>query len=85
MKTNTINYRNKFEADIAKKLTRLWRYEPYGIPYIINKKYIPDFVRGDYLIECKGYFRVGDTQKYKAIRDSLVIQELVFVLYNRNI
>jgi len=82
MKTNTTNYRNKFEAAVAEKLTKDWKYEPYGVPYIVKKKYIPDFVRGNYLIECKGYFRVGDTQKYKAVRDSLVTQELIFILYN---
>ena len=37
----------------------------------------------DILVEAKGYFRVGDTQKYKAIRDSLLTQqELVFLLYS---
>jgi len=34
------------------------------------------------LIECKGFFRVGDTQKYTAIRDSMPDWELVFVLSN---
>ena len=34
-------------------------------------------------VEAKGYFRVGDIQKYKAIRDCLSdTQELVFLLYN---
>ena len=32
------------------------------------------------LIECKGFFRVGDTQKYKAIRDSMPEWEVIFVL-----
>ena len=59
-------------------------YEPYRLPYVIHKKYIPDFIdeRTGAMIECKGFFRVGDTQKYKAIRDSLFSQELVFVLTN---
>lgn len=82
-KKNTTNkYRNKFESTIAEKLTTDWNYEPYSIPYIVKRKYIPDFVRGNILVECKGYFRVGDTQKYKAIRDSLTTQELVFILYD---
>ena len=39
----------------------------------------------DILVEAKGYFRVGDTQKYKAIRDSLPKKrQLVFLLYNPN-
>lgn len=48
-------------------------YEPYRLPYTIHKKYIPDFIceRTGAMIECKGFFRVGDTQKYKAIRDEI--------------
>jgi hypothetical protein len=48
--------------------------------------YSPDFVytypNGDQiLVEVKGYFRAGDRQKYKAIRDCLPDnQELVFFL-----
>ena len=55
-------------------------YEPYRIPYIIKKKYIPDFIdkRTGAMIECKGFFRVGDTQKYKAIRDE-IDRPLIFV------
>ena len=81
MKTNTIKYRNNFEANIGEKLVD-WNYEPYHIPYVTKRKYIPDFTKGNILVEAKGYFRVGDTQKYKAIRDSLFSQELVFVLTN---
>jgi|TARA_R100000541_G_scaffold3581_1_gene10842 hypothetical protein len=81
MKKNIIKYRNKFEANIGEKLDD-WSYEPYHIPYVTKRKYIPDFTKGNILVEAKGYFRVGDTQKYKAIRDSLFSQELVFVLTN---
>ena len=81
MKTNIIKYRNNFEANIGEKLVD-WNYEPYHIPYVTKRKYIPDFTKGNILVEAKGYFRVGDTQKYKAIRDSLFSQELVFVLTN---
>ena len=83
MKKNIIKYRNKFEANIGEKLAD-WSYEPYHIPYVTKRKYIPDFTKGNILVEAKGYFRVGDTQKYKAIRDSLFSQELVFVLTNAN-
>tara|TARA_R110001632_G_scaffold17550_6_gene55504 strand:+ start:414 stop:665 length:252 start_codon:yes stop_codon:yes gene_type:complete len=39
----------------------------------------------DTLVECKGFFREGDTQKYKAVRDSLEShQRLVFVLMGPN-
>ena len=83
MKTNIIKYRNNFEANIGEKLVD-WNYEPYHIPYVTKRNYTPDFTKGNILVEAKGYFRVGDTQKYKAIRDSLFSQELVFVLTNAN-
>ena len=56
-------------------------YEPYDIPYITKRKYKPDFVHTPTgkLIECKGFFRQGDTLKYKAIRDCSD-KELIFVL-----
>ena len=60
-------------------------YEPYRIPYIINKKYIPDFIceRTGAMIECKGFFRVGDAQKYKAIRDE-IDRPLIFLFSDSN-
>lgn len=84
-------YRNKFEADVAGVLGDLCHYEPHKIPYVTNRNYTPDFVGlnpntgGEIIVEAKGYFRVGDIQKYKAIRDSLnPHQELVFLFYNHN-
>ena len=73
-KPNTIKYRNNFESDVGDELVG-WSYEPYHIPYITKRKYIPDFTKGNILVECKGFFRAGDTQKYKAIRDSLHSQD----------
>jgi hypothetical protein len=36
-----------------------------------------------YYIECKGYFRAGDTQKYRSVKKCLAEnQELIFVLMN---
>ena len=55
-------------------------YEPHSIPYTVEKKYTPDFVLGALMVEVKGWFRPGDTQKYKAIHDSMDFHELVFVL-----
>ena len=82
MKTkNTIKYRNKFESDVGEQL-KGWQYEPCKYPYIIKANYIPDFQKSWVLIECKGFFRNGDTRKYISIRDSLPAYELVFVLTN---
>ena len=75
-------FRSTFEEDVAKILQE-FNYEPFTIPYTISRSYRPDFVdaSGLYLIECKGYFRDGDTKKYTSIRDSLPEgQELIFVL-----
>lgn len=64
--------RSGFEVACAEILEQVgFEYEPYRIPYHIEHGYIPDFAVGDILVECKGWFRPGDTQKYKAIRDAL--------------
>ena len=79
-------FRSTFEEDVA-KILKEFNYEPFTIPYTISRSYRPDFVdaSGLYLIECKGYFRDGDTKKYTSIRDSLPEgQELIFVLMQPN-
>jgi len=79
-------FRSTFEEDVA-KILKEFNYEPFTVPYIISRSYRPDFVdpSGLYLIECKGYFRDGDTKKYTSIRDSLPEgQELIFVLMQPN-
>ena len=79
-------FRSGLESALYDKLNKEFKYEPYKLPYIISKKYLPDFVHEDkkILIEAKGYFRVGDTQKYTSIRDSIEKWELVFVLSDPN-
>tara|TARA_R110000824_G_scaffold241589_2_gene430352 strand:+ start:7608 stop:7964 length:357 start_codon:yes stop_codon:yes gene_type:complete len=82
-----MKYRNPFEERIAGALKGLCEYEPEQIDYDVKHKYTPDFVgyKGKWkiYIEAKGYFRVGDVQKYKAIRDSLdKSEELIWVLHN---
>lgn len=75
-------FRSGLESALNDKLSDEFEYEPYRLPYTIHRKYVPDFVHNEkkILIEAKGYFRVGDTQKYTAIRDSMPEWELVFVL-----
>ena len=80
-------YRSKFEQDAAVILKGLCTYETHKVPYTVHRNYIPDFIgkKGnvEVFVEAKGFFRVGDTQKYKAIRDCLKFsQQLVFLLYN---
>lgn len=77
-------FRSGLEKSLSEKLDGQYKFEPYDLPYTVHKKYLPDFVHEGkaILIECKGFFRVGDTQKYTAIRDSMPEWELVFVLSN---
>lgn len=76
------NYRSKLEEMVHGLLgVDDWAYEPFKVRYSTPHSYTPDLVtqvRGDYqiLVEIKGYFRPGDTQKYKAIKKSLDAEDL---------
>ena len=79
-------FRSAFEEDVS-KILKGFDYEPFTVPYTIQRSYRPDFVHSTsgVLVECKGYFRDGDTKKYTSIRDSLPAgQEIVFVLMQPN-
>ena len=81
-----LNFRSKFEKDVSQHLQG-FLYEPFTVPYTIHRNYKPDFVHEatGTLVECKGFFRDGDTKKYKSVRDSLPEnQRLVFVLMHPN-
>jgi len=85
-KSKRSRFRSSFEQDVAKVLQD-FDYEPFTVPYTISRSYRPDFVHAasGVLVECKGFFREGDTKKYTSIRDSLPKeQELVFVLMQPN-
>ena len=78
-----MKFRSKLEADCYDKLGSDWKYEPERFPYTIQKKYLPDFVKdGKYYIEVKGFFRVGDRQKYRSIAEALREEgkELIFLM-----
>jgi len=79
-------FRSKFEENVSKVL-KGFEYEPFTIPYVIHRNYRPDFVHAasGTVVECKGFFREGDTKKYTSVRDSLPKgQKLVFVLMHPN-
>ena len=79
-------FRSKFEENVSKAL-KGFEYEPFTIPYVIHRNYRPDFVHAasGTVVECKGFFREGDTKKYISVRDSLPKgQRLVFVLMHPN-
>lgn len=54
-------------------------YEPYTVDYVLEKRYVPDFVLADCHVEVKGYFRAGDTTKYKVVAQTLQQEGLEFV------
>ena len=76
-------FRSGLEKALAEKLPKEFEYEPAPVPYIMKRKYIPDFVYQNFYIECKGFFRAGDTMKYKSVRDC-IDGELIFVLSDPN-
>tara|TARA_R100000406_G_scaffold9222_1_gene6165 strand:+ start:126 stop:515 length:390 start_codon:yes stop_codon:yes gene_type:complete len=85
-KSKRSRFRSTFEQDVA-QILQGFDYEPFTVPYTISRSYRPDFVHAasGVLVECKGFFREGDTKKYTSIRDSLPKgQELVFVLMQPN-
>jgi hypothetical protein len=85
-KSQKSKFRSLFEKDVS-KLLKGFQYEPFTIPYTIHRNYRPDFVhsKSGTVVECKGFFREGDTKKYTSVRDSLPKhQRLVFVLMHPN-
>ena len=85
-RSRSAKFRSAFEEDVA-KILKDFDYEPFTVPYTIQRSYRPDFVHSasGVLVECKGFFRDGDTKKYTSIRDSLPAgQRLVFVLMQPN-
>ena len=74
------NYKSTFEERVGEVLESSgFEYEPFSVDYVLEKKYTPDFVLADCYVECKGYFRPGDTYKYKNIAAQLADQGIEFV------
>lgn len=80
----------KFKSALEHKSSLLlgeeWEYEPFSIEYVMVKKYTPDFVKDNIIVEVKGFFRPGDQAKYLAIKNHLEVtedeRELVFAFSN---
>jgi len=65
-------------------------YEPEVLPYTQKidrkRKYTPDGVKGDVIIEVKGRFRTRDeAEKYKSVRANYPDKTLVFVFARRGV
>jgi hypothetical protein len=77
-----LKFRSKLEKECSVALGSDWKYEPCRVAYTIRKNYTPDFVKGKFFIEVKGFFRSGDRQKYKSIAEQMRFEgkELIFLM-----
>lgn len=74
--------RSKLEEKVGEFLEPFgFEYEATMLPYIVCRRYKPDFSMENTHIEVKGYFRPGDTAKYKAINEAFesIGLQLVFI------
>ena len=84
-----MKYRSTFEGSVALALGNKWKYEAEQMNYHVPRKYNPDFVytsedgRKVYM-ECKGFFREGDTQKYRAIKAECDVLDIMFIFVLMN-
>lgn len=62
-RSKKLKFRSNFEQTVS-NLLKDFDYEPFRVPYIVHRKYCPDFVHepSGTLVECKGFFREGDTK-----------------------
>jgi len=78
--TNMNKYRSKLEERVAAALGEGWDYEKVRVSYSVERKYTVDFSNGNVYIEVKGYFRAGDTQKYRAVHRNLCDNKKRFIM-----
>tara|TARA_R100000687_G_C6380583_1_gene132429 strand:+ start:290 stop:664 length:375 start_codon:yes stop_codon:yes gene_type:complete len=84
-----MTYRSKAEKEFADVLADAkinFAYEPDRIPYVVHKKYLPDFYLVDYgfYIEFKGYFKPSDRTKHMLIKEQNPLIDIRFVFMNAN-
>lgn len=74
-------FKSSLEEKVADILGDEWEYEPTSHTYTITREYTPDFVQDNKWIEVKGFFREGDTHKYKSIREAYPDIHMTFVFH----
>jgi hypothetical protein len=84
-----MTYRSKAEKEFADVLADAkinFAYEPDRIPYVVHKKYLPDFYLVDYgfYIEFKGYFRSSDRSKHILIKEQHPHIDIRFIFMRAN-
>lgn len=85
----TGKFRSKFESAVAEMLPKGYEYEPksrvlkYTVPES-HHKYLPDFVKDDIYIECKGIFDLASRKKMKLLREQYPDLRIIMVLQAPN-
>jgi hypothetical protein len=64
------DYRNAYEARVARDLGDGWAYEDTKLRYTIEAIYVPDFIDHDAMriVEAKGRFPASDRRKMIAVK-----------------
>ena len=76
------SYRSGLEADVAEQLDTAgiaYEYETRRLPYKVDAKYVPDFIIGDMIIECKGRFTSEDRRKMRLVKEQHPELDIRFV------
>ena len=63
--------RSRLEEQVAELLDELqvpYSYESEKLDYVIEARYIPDFIVGDIYLETKGFFKPADRKKMLAVK-----------------
>lgn len=87
IKRTKSGYRSKGEETLAKGLSDSkisFEYEPDDkkLSYILEKKYLPDFIINGFIVEYKGYFPPEDRTKMLAVKDNNPEIDIRFIFEN---
>lgn len=87
-KTKTSKYRSLLEERVAFDLNKRgieFQYEHERIPYVVERKYLPDFqLPNGIYIEAKGWFRDEDCRKMRLLKAQYPDKEFRFLFQNLN-
>ena len=81
-------YRSGLEKNVALDLNKRgidFQYEHERIPYVVERKYLPDFqLPNGIYIEAKGWFRDEDCRKMRLLKAQYPEKEFRFLFQNLN-
>ena len=83
-----VKYRSGLEKNVAFDLNKRgidFQYEHERIPYVVERKYLPDFqLPNGIYIEAKGWFRDEDCRKMRLLKAQYPEKEFRFLFQNLN-